>query len=379
MSARVGPSQRCARGRRWSGPGRRRQDVGRVEAPAEPRLEDRHVDLLGRQIGHAAAVSRLEGVTRSSSPPVRSTAGGARGALDGRGEALGRRVAVVDAHALGERHQVRRRVAPRAGPWRWRIAASSASPSSCRWSRPRGSRVSPRGGWSSAVSRRRIRSRPKRIPNSSSRAGSARRRPASSGAPAPAAASITAPEPALEVGELVALGWTTASGALATNPWLPAWPRRGRSRPRAARARPRAWPRPRRGRRRAPRPTRRPARAARPPARPTPAAPSGQRVARAGEARRRGSVRTSRVPVSSRHARTRDRWRSAPRRPPRHRGRAARRRRRPARLAEQAARSPGLSPHSSSVTNGITGWRASASRAGRAAASRTGPRPPRGP
>ena len=191
-----------------------------------------------RQLGVGGGGQRLElrdAVVVGSS--VRSTErGGVRGALRRRRRTrVGSRSRVVDADALGERDEVRRQVG----------AGAQAVALQDRGDHPhrRGlavraddvDRVEARArGWPSAVISRRMRSRPKRMPNSSSdeqvalgvlervqwpRAHSALQLLAQ-------ARELRRARPA-----------TTAGGALATKPSLASLPSRARSRPRASRAR----------------------------------------------------------------------------------------------------------------------------------------------
>ena len=133
-------------------PSRRRRSAPRTASRGRRRLE-RAVDQRGR----------LRGALRPPSAKRSS-----------------RRPAPVDLDPLGERAQVRRQVGAGATAVRARGSRRSCAPSTtCRWCRRRGSTRSARCGEPSAVISRRMRSSPKRMPNSSSDAGSARPRAAS--------------------------------------------------------------------------------------------------------------------------------------------------------------------------------------------------------
>ena len=118
----------------------------------------------------AAAVSSSNCVTWSSSARVRLTRSAARdGPRDRRGEGFGVELALADLHPLAVGHEMRRGVCAGAQPVALRGSRRScASSRTCRWCRERGSRRSAPAGEPSAVIIRRIRSRPKRMPNSSS-------------------------------------------------------------------------------------------------------------------------------------------------------------------------------------------------------------------
>ena len=370
MSAIVGPSQRvCSRPTLVSTDDGRVEHVGGVVAPAEAGLDDRDLDPARGELGERRGGQQLElgdaVAARERAVDLARRRAAARSTAAPK--ALGVEVGVADADALGEARRGaargRRRCArrgPRGSP------RSCARSSSCRSCRRRGSARKARCGLPSAVSSRRMRSSPKRMPNSSSesRWASARsRRPA---------ALIRAPSelrPAARA-SLSRSAWTTASAA----PWprSPRWracPRRARSRPRSrvARAPPRGAPRPRGRRRR-----RRAARRCRPgPGRWPPArVPSGGPVdARQPRDVRRRCARSPRPPAApaargpgaaptrSRHARSsctaaiaraelglggRVASASSPARPPA----------RPSAGPRCRARSDQIS----SVTNGITGW-----------------------
>ncbi len=259
----------------------RGDDVGGVVAPAEAGLDDGDLHAGARQLVEGGGRERLE-LRDAVVGPQRAVdhLGGVAGALDGGGEALGRGVLVVDAHALGEGHEVRRQVGARcAGRGGAGSRRSCARSTTCRWCRRRGS----------------SRSAPAASPARSSAGASGpgrsacRRARGSAGSARPRRGSQRLELPSQAV-ELLALGGDEADRApWPRSPRWPAWPRRARSRRAGARARPRACAPPRPGRRARPRGSRpcrprtaRPRSARRPP--PGPGAPSAPRARR----RRRG-------------------------------------------------------------------------------------------
>ena len=170
MSAIVGPSQRvCSSPTLVSTWTFERDHVGGVVAPAEPGLDHRDLDLARGELGVRGGGQRLE--LRHAVVAVERAVdelGGARGALDRGGERGRLEVGVVDPDPLGERDQVRRQVGAGAQPVPARIAAIIRVVEDLPLVPTTWIESNRRSGWPSAVISRRMRSRPKRIPNSSS-------------------------------------------------------------------------------------------------------------------------------------------------------------------------------------------------------------------
>ena len=146
------------------------EHVGRVVAAAEARLDHGDLDPAARELvergrgqqlelGYALAVGRGPVDLRR---PRRPRAGSPRRTR----RRSGRR---RRPDALGERRQVRRQVGAGAHAVRLQQRGGEAhGRATCRWCRRRARRGSAPAGEPSAVSSRRMRSRPKRMPNSSS-------------------------------------------------------------------------------------------------------------------------------------------------------------------------------------------------------------------